>query len=92
VAKNLAAELGLKKSMPLPAKYQPKVTVRVTCGRTKQVGEFTVELPIEGQNEEVLLAASEKLRDLFAVLGIYGTPKEKINAQGNLRPEESQAG
>ncbi len=83
---------GFKKE-PRPLPYVPKVTIRVSCGRTRKVSEFAVELPVEGESIGALHASMEKLSEIFADFGIFATPalKEKINAKRNLRQEESRA-
>jgi hypothetical protein len=91
----LEEELGLKRPGPLPPKFQPKLSIRVSCGRTKQVAEFAIDVPIEGFDETALSRADEKLSDIFRRIGILPAKpaKERDDAEGNLQAEEeSQAG
>lgn len=80
------------KPMHMAPKYQPKVTVRVSCGRTKQVAEFGVELPLSGESETAVEAVIEKLSDILRRMGILAptTLSEPDHAQGNLRPEKDE--
>lgn len=87
-------KLGLKHPTgPLPPKYQPKVTVRISCGRSKQVVEFSVDIPIEGASQKSFFDCEHKLRDIFEKLGILAgeTKLEVRDAVGSLQEKEEKS-
>jgi hypothetical protein len=89
----LGKALGLERPSGPPPKYQPKISIRVACGRSKQIREVSVDIPIEGESYTASANAHEKLDDILERLGIL-TPRkqnmERENAQRNLQAEEEK--
>lgn len=91
--KTLAETLGLnEKRGPLPPKYVPKLRIRVTNDRTKQVSEFDVDLPIDGFIADIY-PTFQKLRAVLETHGLM--PKvltaETANGQEKESPEENSS-
>lgn len=88
----LAKALGLERpSGPLPPKFQPKISIRISCGRSKQILEFAVDIPKDGNCDVARAMAHEKLDDILQRLGILASSKpllEPENAERNLPAEE----
>lgn len=89
ILKSLRTELGMTPNGPLPRKFKPAVTVRVSCNRTKQMAEFTVELPLEGPIDEAGFAELyERLGDILCRLGIVGSRSSR--AVDAVAPESQE--
>jgi hypothetical protein len=89
--KTLTEELGLDRKRPLPPKYQPKLVVRISDDRTKQVVEFQVPLPLDGLVPGAYDECAAKLRAVLERLGILPAPaKPQATEPLHGEAEESQ--
>lgn len=87
--KTLAESLGLgEKRGPLPPKYQPKIRVRVTNDRTRQVSEFDLEIPLEGFLPD-LFPLTQKMRVALEMQGLL--PRELTQAPLEKAEEQVSA-